>query len=150
MSGQRLDPTRERGSVTLFLAIAVLGLLAVAGLVVDGGAKVRAAQRADRLAAEAARAAGQAVDRSAVLAGTSVRVDVRDALSAARAYLTAAGQGDAAIAGTAEVAQDGRSIRVSTSATSQTIFLGLIGVSELTVHGSASVNLIPSERGSRP
>lgn len=47
------DP--EAGSVTVFVAISVLGLLLLIGLVADGGAKLRATQRADSVAAEAAR-----------------------------------------------------------------------------------------------
>jgi hypothetical protein len=39
----------------------VVGLLRVVGLVVDGGVKIRAIQRADTLAAEARRAGGQAI-----------------------------------------------------------------------------------------
>ena len=46
----------QAGSVTLFGVVAGLALLVLVGLVVDGGAKVRAVQRADAIAAEAARA----------------------------------------------------------------------------------------------
>lgn len=135
----------EGGSVTLFVVIAALGLLALIGLVVDGGAKVRAAQRADRLAAEAARAAGQAVDLSAVMAGREVRVEPRQALTAARAYLEAAGN-----SGTARLEADRRSIQVTTTASTRTVFLGLIGIPEFTVHGSATVSLIRPGRDSQP
>ena len=135
----------DRGAVTLFLCIAAIGLLALAGLVVDGGAKVRATQRADRLAAEAARAVGQAVNVSAVLSGTAVRVDARAALAAAQDYLDAAGSD-----GTVAVEPDGRSIRVSTAATSHTVFLGLVGVPEITVRGTATVQLIQPGRTGQP
>ena len=56
----RTDP--EKGSVTVFFAISVLGLLLLIGLVADGGAKLRATQQAAATAAEAARAGGQALD----------------------------------------------------------------------------------------
>ena len=135
----------DRGSVTLFVAIAAMGLLALVGLVVDGGAKVRAVQRADRLAAEAARAAGQAVDLTVVMSGGEVRVEPREALAAARAYLDAAGDG-----GTAHLDADRRSIRVSTTANSRTVFLGLIGIPEFTVHGSATVSLMRTGRDTEP
>jgi hypothetical protein len=123
--------------VTLFLAIAVVGLMALAGLVVDGGAKVRAVQRADRVAAEAARAAGQAVDVAGVLGGSGVRVDRRAALAAAQEYL-----GRAGVEGSAQVAADGRSVRVATTVTAPTVFLGLIGVPGFTVQGQAEVALV--------
>lgn len=134
----------ERGSVTVFLAIAAVGLLALVGLVVDGAAKVRAVQRADRVAAEAARAAGQAVDLAAVLSGDAIRVDRRAALAAADDYLRAAGgQGQAAIS------RDGRSVTVTTTASQPTVFLGLIGIPEFTVEGRAEVDLV-AESGGAP
>src|SRR4029453_14995843 len=55
------DVNRITGTHTLFLVISVVGLLRVVGLVVDGGVKIRAVQRADTLAAEARRAGGQAI-----------------------------------------------------------------------------------------
>ncbi len=135
----------DDGAVTLFVAIAMVGLLALAGLVVDGGAKVRAVQRADRVAAEAARAAGQAIDLGAVLEGSDVRVDRRGALVAAELYLQAAG-----IDGSARVVDGGSAIVVSTTTSAPTVFLGLIGVPSFTVRGSAEVALVHSVRGVRP
>jgi Flp pilus assembly protein TadG len=131
--------------VTLFVAIVMVGLLALAGLVVDGGAKVRAVQRADRVAAEAARAAGQALDLTAVLEGSAVRVDRRAALVAARSYLR-----DSGVEGSARAFDDGSGIAVTTTTTAPTVFLGLIGVPSFTVRGSAEVSLVHSVRGVRP
>jgi hypothetical protein len=140
-SGGRSD----RGAVTLFVAIAMVGLLALAGLVVDGGAKVRAVQRADRVAAEAARAAGQAIDLAGVLEGSDVRVDRRAALVAAESYLRASG-----VEGSARVVDRGRGIAVTTTTSVPTVFLGLIGVPQFTIRGSAEVALVHSVRGARP
>ena len=120
----------EHGAVTLFVAIAVVGLLALAGLVVDGGAKVRAVQRADRVAAEAARAAGQAIDLARVLEGSDVRVDRRAAIVAAESYLRASG-----VEGSARVIDGGSGIAVTTTTSAPTVFLGLIGVPQFTVRG---------------
>jgi hypothetical protein len=61
------DP--EAGSVTLFVAITVVGLLVLCGLVADGGVKLRATQRVDSVAAEAARAGGQALDVPSAVEG---------------------------------------------------------------------------------
>ena len=135
----------DDGAVTLFVAIAMVGLLALAGLVVDGGAKVRAVQRADRIAAEAARAAGQAIDVAAVLDGRDVRVDRRAALVAAESYLQASG-----VQGEARVIDRGAGIAVTTTTSAPTVFLGLIGVPTFTVRGSAEVALVHSVRGDRP
>jgi hypothetical protein len=127
----------DRGAVTLFLAIASIGLLALAGLVVDGAAKVRALQRADRIAAEAARAAGQAVDRTAVLQGAAVRVDPREAVAAAEASLRAAGA-----EGSAAVTDAGRAVAVTVRTSQPTILLGLIGVARFDVTGHAEAVLV--------
>ena len=77
---------RERGAISVFLAVLVPGLLLIIGLAVDGGAKVAATQRANAIADEAARAGGQALDVSAALAG-QVRVDPAAAVAAAQDYL---------------------------------------------------------------
>ena len=135
----------DDGAVTVFVAIAAVGLMALAGLVVDGGAKVRAVQRADRVAAEAARAAGQAVDVAAVLAGREVRVARGAAVHAAEAYLRSAG-----VEGTARVVHGGAGIEVETTTSAPTVFLGLIGVPRFTVSGGAEVALVHSTRGVRP
>lgn len=132
----------DRGAVTIFVSVAALGLLVLAGLVVDGAAKVRAVQRADRVAAEAARAAGQRVDRAAVLTRSSIRVDRRAAVAAADAHLRAAG-----VVGSAEFASDGSSLTVTATASEPTVFLGLIGVPRFTVEGRADVRLVHSVRG---
>lgn len=138
-------PAGDRGAVTLFVAIAMVGLMVLAGLVVDGGAKVRAAQRADRVAAEAARAAGQAIDLATVLEGSDLSVDRRAALRAAEAYLASAG-----VDGSARVIDRGSGISVSTTTSAPTVFLGLIGVPRLTVEGAAQVSLVQSMGGVRP
>lgn len=137
--------TRDEGSVTLFVVIAALGLLVLAGLVVDGGAKVRALQRADRIAAEAARAAGQAVDTTAVLRGQAVRVNASEALAAAQAHLHAAG-----VEGSASIGGGGSSVIVTTSTRVPTTFLGLIGVTELTARGHSEAALVTSANGDLP
>ncbi len=144
-SGRGVNHAPDRGSVTVFVAIAAVGLLVVAGLVVDGSAKVRAAQRADRVAAQAARAGGQAIHVTDVLAGDRVRVDRRAALAAVDAYLRAAG-----VEGSASLVGGGSGLAVSTTISAPTVFLGLIGVSSFTVQGSAEAVLVPSSRGALP
>ena len=145
VNGGQVTDDRDCGAVTVFLSIAVVGLLALAGLVVDGGAKVRAVQRADRVAAEAARAAGQAVDLSDVLAGQELGVDRGAAIAAAERYLRAAG-----VEGTARVVPGGSGIVVSTTTTVPTVFLGLVGIPTFRVQGGAEVALVDSSRGARP
>lgn len=132
----------DTGSVTLFLVISVIGLLAMVGLVVDGAGKIRTVQRADALAAEAGRAGGQAINAPAAILGESPVVDARAATSAAQAYLTRNG-----VQGDVTVADGGRTLVITVRSTSSTIFLGLIGINSLDVTGHASVTLVRGVTG---
>lgn len=127
----------EEGSATAFLAVAVIALLIAAGLVVDGGAKVRAAQRADRIAGEAGRAAGQQIDVALAVGGGRPQVSPADAVEAARSYLRRA-----EVAGEVTVSPDRKQITIEVTTTIRTVFLGLAGLDELTAHGSATVELV--------
>lgn len=135
----------DAGSVTMFVVVAVVGLMVLAGLVVDGGAKVRALQRADHLAAEAGRAGGQAIDLPAAISGDTPTLDARAAVQAAQAYLHAN-----AVTGQVSVTDAGRSLAVDVTTSVDTVFLGLIGVSTMTVHGSATVSLVRGVTGAKP
>jgi len=77
----------ERGSVVLWVAITTPALLLLVMLIVDGGAKMKAAEQADTYAAEAARTATIAIGPRP--AGGIV--DSRAAAQAANAYLASAG-----------------------------------------------------------
>jgi hypothetical protein len=127
----------DEGSITLFFCVASAGLLALIGLVVDGGAKVRALENADRLAAEAGRAGGQSINVAAAITGSMPVVDPNRAVKAAQAYLQAAGA-----SGTARVVNGGRQLVVDVTTSSPTIFLGIVGINTFTVHGSATVTLV--------
>ncbi|MGY5884230.1 TadE/TadG family type IV pilus assembly protein [Modestobacter lacusdianchii] len=125
----------ERGAISAFLAVLVPGLLLIIGLAVDGGAKVAATQRANAIAEEAARAGGQALDVAAALIG-QIRVDPAAAVAAAQNYLD---RND--VQGAVTVV-DGDTLQVTTTITEPTVFLGLIGISTLTVEGTGTADLI--------
>lgn len=133
---RRLAGGGERGSISLFAVVVVLGMMIVAGLVVDGGGKLRALQEADAVAAEAARAGGQALDVAEAARGGAIAVDPAAAVAAATAYLSAAG-----VTGTVTVL-DGQRLQVSTSIDYQPVFLSVIGVGTLTANGEAEVRLV--------
>ena len=139
---RRQQPDAERGAIGVFLVVLVPGLLLIIGLAVDGGAKVAATQRANAIADEAARAGGQALDVSVALTG-QVRVDPAAAVAAAQEYLT---RND--VPGAVTVV-DGDTLRVTTTISRPTTFLGLIGISTLTVEGSGTADLItgPGQNG---
>lgn len=137
--------TGDRGSVSAFVAVAVVALLLMAGLVVDGGAKVRALQRADRLAGEAGRAAGQQVDLADAIGGRRPRVDPATAIEAARRYLRRA-----EVDGQVEVSADRRHVEIAVTVSVPTVFLGLVGVSTVDGTGHARVDLVPGVEEERP
>lgn len=130
------DPERGGGAVSVPMAIAFLAMVLVVGLVIDG---VRAAQglaRADAIAEEAARTAGQSLDAAALSRGVAA-IDGAAAAASAQAYITAAGA-----SGTATIVAPDR-IRVTVTINRPTIILGLIGRDELTSRGSAEAVLVP-------
>jgi Flp pilus assembly protein TadG len=126
----------ERGSLSLFFVVAALALLVTVGLVVDGGGKIRALQRADAVAAEAARAGGQAIVESRAVRGQGAVTDPAQARAAVGDYLAAAG-----VTGTVTVL-DGTRLRVQTSVGYDPVFLDLVGVGTQTATGAAEVRLV--------
>ena len=127
-------PAGQDGSVSLFLVVAVVGLFIAVGLVVDGGQKLRSTQRADDVAAEAARAGVQSIQPANTVRGQPAQVNPEAAISAARHYLSVAG-----VAGTVTVT--GGRVQVSTSISFTPAFLSLIGLGTQTVTGRASARL---------
>ena len=101
----RLD---DRGGVTVFVAVCVFALIGIIGVAVDGGSKMRATERADYVAGEAARAGGQAIDPVEAITGKAIVVDPQDAQAAAQAYLRSVGA-----TGTVSVSGDGKTLNVT-------------------------------------
>ncbi|MFB7054199.1 pilus assembly protein TadG-related protein [Streptomyces vinaceus] len=127
----------DRGGIAIYTAIVTVALLAIIGLAIDGGGKLRATERADATAMEAARAAGQAIDPAAAVTGTAVRVDPAAAQAAAQAYLARAGtQGSAALSA------DGTQLTVTVHDTYPTEFLAIAGIGSMDVTGHGSARLL--------
>jgi Flp pilus assembly protein TadG len=132
---------RDRGSLTLLLAVLMVALLALAGLVIDGGRKLNQSSSAYAVAQEAARAGAGIVDRSAAYRSGTFRVDEAAALAAARSYLASAGY-------RGSVSADGADrIKVSVTVTSRTLVLSLIGIDTMTSTGSAVASLVSGVTG---
>lgn len=124
----------ERGlSMSSFVAVVVLALLLVAGLVVDGGAQAVAARRAELVASGAARAA---VDETAPARLAGRAPDVGAAIASAQRVLAASGD----VTGDVRVVA-GR-VQVTTSSSTEPVFLSLIGIRRLVGHGSAEADLV--------
>jgi hypothetical protein len=132
----------ERGALSLMIVILFVVLAALAGIVVDGGAKLAADENAVALAQEAARAGATTVDTSSAYGQGSFVVDQQRALAAARSYLAAAGYHRYAVA-----ADGSRAIRVSVTITEPTRFLSLIGLGSFTCTGTATASLVTGVTG---
>lgn len=123
------------GAISAPMTVALIAMLVAVGLGIDG---VRAAQglaAADAVAEEAARAAGQALDRAQLRRGTAT-VDRGAAVAAAQDHLAASGA-----TGQVTVLAAQR-IRVEARITRPTVLLGLVGLTEITSTGAAEALLI--------
>ncbi|MGW7261105.1 TadE/TadG family type IV pilus assembly protein [Streptomyces sp. NPDC054834] len=130
----RLD---DRGGVTVFVAVCVIALIGIIGLAVDGGSKMRATERADYIAGEAARAGGQAIDSAEAISGRAIVVNPQDAAAAAQSYLRSAGA-----SGTVNVSGDGKTLTVVVTSTYDTKFLSVVGIGSLSVTGHGKATLL--------
>jgi len=139
----------ERGSITLMLAALSVALIALAGIVIDGGVKLRAAENADAIAQEAARAGAGIVNQSTAYSTGTFVVDQSQAITAARAYLAAAAHGgmaDGSVRG-AVAAQGRDSIRVTVTVTEPTSVLSIIGIDSMSSTGAATASLVTGVTG---
>ena len=135
------DPDRERGSVTLWMVTAAFAMIILAGLAVDLGGQVLTRQHASNVAAQAARAGGQQLQASRAIRGQGVRTDPARAVAAARAYLAASD-----VTGTVQF-RGGTAVAVHTAATYHTKFLGIIGIDQVPVSGSAESRIVRAVDG---
>lgn len=124
----------ERGSLSPWFILMVLASLMLTGLVADGSGKVQALTRAQHIAASAARAATAGLEGESLARGAPV-VAAADAARIASQYIADHGR-----EGFVELR--GQTMLVSVTEVYQTRFLGLIGVSEISVTGTASALLI--------
>ena len=131
----------DRGSITLMLLALFVALIALAGIVIDGGAKLDQAENANAIAQEAARAGAGMVNEAKALATGSFTVDQAQALAAAQQYLARLG-----VQGTA--APDGPdAIRVTVRLIAPTHVLSIIGIDTMKSTGSATASLVTRVTG---
>jgi uncharacterized membrane protein len=119
----------ERGSVTVFVTILTVALLAMAGLVTDGGRILAARREAGNVAESAARAGAQAIDLRVLRQQDQIALDPNEAIVRAREYLATAGyRGD--------VQADSRHVHVVVVITRPTLLLGATGIHGYTVRSA--------------
>ncbi len=121
----------EEGMVTAFVVIFTLALLAMAGLVLDGGLALAAKVHAIDDAQAAARAGAQAIDIPLYRQTGTITLDPAQAVSDAQGFLAASGEH-----GTVTVA--GETVAVTVTITQPTQILSVVGVDQLTVTGTGS------------
>lgn len=124
---------RERGSVALYTVAVMMGMVAMAGLVIDGGNGIAARERAADLAQQAARAGADALTPASLHTGTP------DQLSASPAAATAAA--DQVLAADSRVhdsrvSVDGNSVTVHVTVHEKTAIMSAVGLTEIS--GSAT------------
>jgi Flp pilus assembly protein TadG len=132
----------DRGSLTLMLAVMFVALLALAGVVIDGGAKLTAAENAAAVAQEAARAGAGLVNEATAHENGSFVVDQDQAIAAADDYLSSAGYAGRAAAGPGT-----DEIRVTVTVSEPTKVLSIIGIDTITATGQATANLVSGVTG---
>ena len=121
------------------MVTATFVMMVLIGLAVDLGGQVHAKQRAQDIAAQAARAGGQEVQAAPAIEGHHLSVDAAAARVAAEDYLAAAGvEGTVTITG-------GDTITVNVTDSYAPRFLSFVG--DLTVTGEASARIVRSLGG---
>ncbi|MHB1516903.1 MAG: pilus assembly protein TadG-related protein [Acidimicrobiales bacterium] len=124
-------PTGEEvGSITAFVLLLLVALVALLGLVVDGGAAMAAHQAAVDEASQAARAGAGAVSVDALRHG-SLALNAPAAVREAQAFTKAAGHPGSAIV-------SGNVVTVTVEYRMPTTVLGIVGVSWLPISATAS------------
>ena len=122
----------ERGAVAPLVAMMLLGLLALAALVIDGGLLFAERRDLQGLADGAARAGAMAVDEDVLRETGAVRLDPAAAQAAAERYLETAG-----VEGTVQVVADTLSVTVDLQDSRPTLMMGLLGVRTVDVAAHA-------------
>ncbi len=126
----RPDVRNQNGSLSAFVVLLLVALIALLGLVVDGGSALSARQAAADEAEQAARAGAGALSVEGLRTG-SLRIDPPVAVAAAEAFTRDAGH-----PGTAWVV--GETVSVEIRYRIPTEVLGLVGINSLPVSAVAS------------
>jgi Flp pilus assembly protein TadG len=140
----RQQPTSrhgERGSISIWLVTTGFAMIVLVGLAVDLGGQVHAQQHARAVADQAARTGGQQLDAAVAVRGEGASPTPTCARQAATAYLTASGlTGTVAVTG-------GTTVTVNVRDTYPTTFLGIIGITSMTVTGHGQARITRSVEG---
>lgn len=128
----------DHGSLSAYFIGATLAVIPLVGLVVDGGGQVRATQRADLVADEAARTAAQYVEPGDAVQGDAIYLSP-DAGGAQEAKAFVEGEGLTLRSVTFE--PNRQDVTVTTETTYEPIFLGALGMGPWTITGTATAGV---------
>jgi hypothetical protein len=123
----------DDGRVSAFVVVLTIGILALAGLTLDGGLALAAKVEANGQAEAAARAGAQAIDLGVYRTSNRLQLVPAQAVANAQSYL-------AAVGASGTVAVSGDTVTVTVTAAQNTQLLGMVGISSLTVHGTGSAH----------
>lgn len=124
----------DRGEASVMLLVVMVALIAMLGLVVDGGGRLRTGDEAAFVARQAARAAAQQIETTQAQDGTWPDVTNSGAQGAAQAVIAAAG-----MSGSASVSGQTVTVTVTTQYTPR--LLGAIGAGTWDVTSTASARV---------
>ncbi|KQY55744.1 hypothetical protein ASD11_14625 [Aeromicrobium sp. Root495] len=136
-----MSSRRQQGSATLWMIFMSIAILAVAGLVIDGGYTLAAKREAARVAEQSARVGADQLDTDSLRTGGSDLVP-SEARAAAHRYAAAAGL-------TAAVRVRGDEVTVVVTSRTKSVILGAFGVSGYTVHSEATAMSIDENNESQ-
>lgn len=134
----KLTERNEDGVTALFVVLITVALLAMAGLVIDGGYAMASNRRLTSQAEQAARIGADALNQDSLRDGGDPQVDPSKAVAAAQTYLARVG------APRGEVSIDGGIVTVTIKSHSKTSILSAVGVTQLATSGAASAKSINS------
>lgn len=123
----------EEGRVSAFVVVLLIGIMALAGLGLDGGLALAAKVRVTGEAESAARAGAQAIDLAAYRTTGRLRLVPAQADTLAHSYLTGIG-----VTGTVTVTGD--TVTVTVTTTQPTQLLSLVGIGSIQAHGTGSAH----------
>lgn len=126
----------DRGSIALYFAVITVAAIAMAGLVIDGGAALAARERAADLATQAARAGANAL-APATLRGTprELAADPTAATVAARRVLHLGGA-------TGRISIDGDRVTVTAHVARHTAVLSALGLTDISQSATATATVL--------
>lgn len=126
----------DHGSISLYFAIVTVAAMAMAGLVVDGGAALATRERAADLATAAARAGATALTPASLRGLTSgLQADPSAATRAADLILTDAGA-------TGTVVVTGATVTVTVHVPRHTVILSAVGLDDISQSATATATAV--------